>query len=87
MKEESLLLLSDLQKLINQVVLIDYTIIILGGEYFMQMLREEVGEAFAQRKALARKRGEEAGTKLLLPMIMMLGIVLIIIVVPAFMSF
>ena len=31
MKEESLLLLSDLQKLINQVVLIDYTIIILGG--------------------------------------------------------
>lgn len=58
-----------------------------GGEYFMQMLREEVGEAFAQRKALACKRGEEAGTKLLLPMIMMLGIVLIIIVVPAFMSF
>lgn len=33
MKEESLLLLSDLQKLINQVVLIDYTIIILGGEF------------------------------------------------------
>ena len=32
MKEEPLLLLSDLQKLINQVVLIDYTIIILGGE-------------------------------------------------------
>ena len=30
MKEESLLLLSDLQKLINQVVLIDYIIIILG---------------------------------------------------------
>lgn len=33
MKEESLLLLSDLQKLINQVVLIDYTIIILGDGY------------------------------------------------------
>ena len=32
MKEESLLLLSDLQKLINQVVLIDYTIIILGRD-------------------------------------------------------
>jgi len=31
MKEESLLLLSDLQKLINQVVLIDYTIIILAA--------------------------------------------------------
>ena len=36
MKEESLLLLSDLQKLINQVVLIDYTIIILGGAYRMK---------------------------------------------------
>ena len=34
MKEESLLLLSDLQKLINQVVLIDYTIIILGDGTF-----------------------------------------------------
>ena len=32
MKEESLLLLSNLQKLINQVVLIDYIIIILEGE-------------------------------------------------------
>ena len=32
MKEEPLLLLSDLQKLINQVVLIDYIIIILGDE-------------------------------------------------------
>ncbi len=39
MKEESLLLLSDLQKLINQVVLIDYTIIILGGEK-MQVIKE-----------------------------------------------
>ena len=37
MKEESLLLLSDLQKLINQVVMFDYTIIILGGE---TMIRE-----------------------------------------------
>ena len=36
MKEESLLLLSDLQKLINQVVLIDYTIIILGGNEVRQ---------------------------------------------------
>ncbi len=36
MKEESLLLLSDLQKLINQVVLIDYTIIILGGKNVMK---------------------------------------------------
>ena len=37
MKEESLLLLSDLQKLINQVVLIDYTIIILGGDFVVEL--------------------------------------------------
>ena len=40
MKEEPLLLLSDLQKLINQVVLIDYTIIILGGD---KMSSKELG--------------------------------------------
>ena len=58
-----------------------------GGEGFTRMLREEVDEAFMERKSLARKGGEEAGTKLLLPMIIMLGIVLIIIIIPAFMSF
>ena len=41
MKEESLLLLSDLQKLINQVVLIDYTIIILGGNLFEKRENKE----------------------------------------------
>ena len=41
MKEESLLLLSDLQKLINQVVLIDYIIIILG-EYIMLLSKETI---------------------------------------------
>lgn len=40
MKEESLLLLSDLQKLINQVVLIDYTIIILGCENMEKSLEQ-----------------------------------------------
>ena len=58
-----------------------------GGEGFTQILREEVSESFTERKSLARKAGEEAGTKLLIPMIMMLGIVLIMIIVPAFMSF
>ena len=40
MKEESLLLLSDLQKIINQVVLIDYTIIILGGNKYGYLQRK-----------------------------------------------
>ena len=47
MKEESLLLLSDLQKLINQVVLIDYTIIILGGEYNYDKRIKRIYRAFA----------------------------------------
>lgn len=61
--------------------------VIKGSEGFSLMLRGEVTEAFAERKALARTKGEEAGTKLLMPMVMMLGVVLVIIVVPAFMSF
>ena len=51
------------------------------------LLEHEVADAFEERKNLARKYGEEAGTKLLLPMMMMFGIVIAIIMVPAFMSF
>ena len=58
-----------------------------GGEGFTAMLRAETTEAFEERKAIARQRGEKAGTKLLLPMIMMLAVVLVMIMVPAFMSF
>ena len=56
MKEESLLLLSDLQKLINQVVLIDYTIIILGSE-FMD-IKQLIGEAtdYDKKVALEEKK-------------------------------
>ncbi len=43
--------------------------------------------AFEERKHLARRLGEEAQTKLLLPMIMMLSVVMIIILVPAYFSF
>lgn len=42
--------------------------------------------AFEQRKNLAKKLGEEAGTKLLLPLFLMLGVVMIMIVVPAFLA-
>ena len=58
-----------------------------GGEGFMVALKAEVTEAFLERKARARRAGEEAGTKLLFPMGMMLCVVLVVIVVPAFMSF
>lgn len=58
-----------------------------GSSEFNSIISNEVTNAFEERKAMARQRGEKAGTKLLLPMIMMLSIVLIIIIVPAFMSF
>lgn len=58
-----------------------------GSNDLLQMLRQEADNAFAQRKALAKKLGEEAGTKLLLPMMMMLCIVMVIIIIPAYFSF
>lgn len=50
------------------------------------MLRAEAIQAFEERKNAARKLGEEASTKLLVPMFLMLAIVLVIVIVPAFLS-
>lgn len=36
---------------------------------------------------MAKKKGEEAGTKLLFPMIVLLGIVMVIVISPAIMNF
>ena len=58
-----------------------------GSTDLIGMLKEESEDAFALRKNEARKLGEEASTKLLLPMVMMLTVVMIIIMVPAYMSF
>lgn len=58
-----------------------------GSSDLMNVLVEEASDAFAIRKNEARKLGEEASTKLLLPMVMLLGVVMIIIMVPAYMSF
>ena len=58
-----------------------------GSAGLLAEMEKEVHDAFEERKANARKRGEEAGTKLLLPMAMMLSVVMIVIIVPAFMSF
>ena len=57
-----------------------------GTKGMKVLLRQEVSEAFEERKRQARKKGEEAGTKLLLPMILMLMVVIAIIAVPALMS-
>lgn len=58
-----------------------------GSNDLLQVLRQEADNAFAERKNLAKKLGEEAGTKLLLPMMMMLCIVMVIIMIPAYFSF
>lgn len=50
------------------------------------LLRTEAAIAFEERKRNAKQQGEEAGTKLLMPMFLMLGIVLLMVVVPAFFS-
>ena len=58
-----------------------------GSNDLLYMLRQEADQAFAERKNMARKLGEEAGIKLLLPMMMMLCIVMVIIMIPAYFSF
>lgn len=58
-----------------------------GSTGLTQALEKEVTEAFALRKNSAKKAGEEAGTKILLPMMLMLCIVMVIILVPAFLTF
>lgn len=57
-----------------------------GSGDLADLLERAALEAFEDRKKLARKLGEEAGTKLMIPMFMMLIIVLIIVIVPAFFS-
>ncbi len=58
-----------------------------GNAGLKEALEAESRDAFEDRKAEARKAGEEAGTKLLLPMGIMLSVVMIIVILPAFMSF
>lgn len=58
-----------------------------GAKGLAKMLESESIGAFEQRKNLAKKLGEEAGTKLLIPMIIMLAIVMVIVLIPAFTSF
>jgi pilus assembly protein TadC len=58
-----------------------------GSRGLCQLLEQESQTALEERKALARKLGEEAGTKMLLPLLLMLGIVIAIIMVPAMLSF
>lgn len=57
-----------------------------GGKNLKKLLESEMEEAFKQRADIARRRGEEASTKLLIPMFGILGVVMVIVVAPAFLS-
>lgn len=58
-----------------------------GNRSMTDLLKQEAAEAFQERKEAAKRLGEEASAKLLGPMMILLFIVLIIILVPAFISF
>lgn len=57
-----------------------------GAEGILDILERESMDALEKRKARVLQLGELAGTKLLFPMIIMLGIVMAILMVPAFMT-
>lgn len=58
-----------------------------GVAALRNILSAEMTLAWEERKNLARRLGEEAGTRLLLPLFLMLLVVMIVMVVPAFFSF
>ncbi len=58
-----------------------------GTSQLRLLLEQEVNESFEKRKNMAKVKGEEATTKLLFPMLLMLGVVMAIIMIPAVMQF
>lgn len=57
-----------------------------GGSQLSGMLEKEVQEAFETRKRRARAEGDRAAIRMVFPMFVMLGIVLLIIIIPATMQ-
>lgn len=58
-----------------------------GSLSLKKHLENEAEEAFTEHQNHIRKLGEEAGTKLLLPMLLMLLVVMALIMIPAFMTY
>lgn len=58
-----------------------------GSEGLAGLLQELAATSMEERRQMAKKLGEEAGTKLLMPMVLMLLVVLVILIVPAVMAF
>lgn len=58
-----------------------------GNYKLLEQLKKEIEDANEEQYKKMKKRGEEMGTKLLFPMMLLLGIVMALIMVPAFTSF
>ena len=58
-----------------------------GTAGLSRLLEKEMQNAFDEQESYTKKRGEELQTKLLLPMMLMLGLVIVIIMIPAIASF
>ncbi len=57
-----------------------------GAKGMGRMLNDVADEASLMRKENAKRLGEAAGTKLLFPMVILLAVVMVILIVPAFMT-
>ncbi len=57
-----------------------------GNSMLLTQLKEEVALCMEEQRAFIRKKGEEATTKLLFPMVLMMGMIMLMIMFPAFMS-
>lgn len=57
-----------------------------GNSALLERLREEADRAGEERLQSCKRLGEEAGTKLLVPMVLMLLVVMVMIMIPAFSS-
>lgn len=57
-----------------------------GNAILLVQLKQEALLSMEEQRAEVRKTGEEMGTKLLLPMILMMGMTMVLIMVPAFLS-
>lgn len=57
-----------------------------GSKGLAEILKMESIQALEVRKNNAKKKGEEAATKLLIPMFLMFAVVLVIVMIPAFLS-
>lgn len=58
-----------------------------GTKNLIEMLIREQESSLEMRKEQAKRLGEEAGTKLLMPMILLLGVVLLLVLYPAMCQF